>query len=197
MARLDIIADHFLPGRWTVRSDSPTALAATCDALVQSLQVEGEALAAWALHHDEQAGFAEQAYGEERRELGPRAEVRVVELPRPPRHNVVWTDRVHLVATSALPASGSRLLGLYVGSKGRLVLAVHHPSVTANVAARVGAMPGDGARDWDSGEFVSNCRFVVRYSQDEPDAIELRAPQPMAGAAAEALARLAAIVAPW
>lgn len=197
MAQLHVESDPFHAGRWTLRSDHPSVLAAVPDALVQVLELGSDALAAWALHPDEQAGIRDAAYHDELRELGHGAAVEVVELVRPWQQHVVWVDRYHLVVRAAPPAAGSRLLGLYVGSKGRLVLSVHHPSVAGIVQQLVAAMPADGGAAWEAADHVGSARFVLRYSPDEPDAVQLRAPQPMAHGVQEALGRLAGMVAGW
>lgn len=197
MAQLLLEQDSFQPGRWTVRSNSPAALAAVPDALVQVLGLGDEALAAWALHPDEQAGIRDAAYHEELHELGPAASVEVVELVRPWQQNVVWVDRYHLLVTAARPAAGSRLLGLYVGSTGRIVVGVHHPSVAALVQQEFARLPNDHGRDWQSQALVANCRFVLCSTPQQPGTLELRAPQPMAQPVQGALQQLAAMVAAW
>lgn len=197
MAQLIIEQDPFQPGCWTLRSADPRVLAAVPDALVQVLDLAGDALAAWALHPDEQAGLRDAAYHEELRELGPGAVADVVELVRPWQQNVVWVDRYHLVVDAARPAVGSRLLGLYVGSTGRIVIAVHHPSVAAIVQQQVGRLPHDNGRDWDSAPLLGNCRFVVHSTAERPGVLDLRAPQPMAVGVQGALERLVGMVAGW
>lgn len=196
MARIDIQTDTFTPG-WTLSSDSPAALAAIPDALMQVLDLRGDALAAWALHPDEQDLTAETAYREERGELGYGPVVEVRELPRPRRHNVVWIDRYHLLVASAPAGVASRLLGLYVGSRGRLVLALHHPSVSGMVRQLFDAMPDDNAAAWDDVQLVSQSRLVLRYDPATPDAVQLRAPQPMAMPVQQALSRIAQSAAGW
>lgn len=197
MARLDIDADPFIPGRWTLRSDAPAVLAGACDALVQGIGLEAEVLVAWGLHPDEQDGMRDHAYEDERAELGPLPIVQVLELPRPRQQHVVWVDRYHLLAAAAPPQVGSRLLGLYVGSKGRIVLAIHHPSVSAIVQGSFQAMPDSNGRDWDVPALVDQCRVVLRYDASAPNQLDVRAPQPMAHAVQDAFTRLAAIVAGW
>lgn len=197
MAQLHVETDPYQPGRWTLRSGHPSVLAAVPDALVQVLELGGEALAAWALHPDEQAGVRSAAYHDELREVGHGPQVDVVELARPWQHNVVWVDRYHLLVAGAPPQVGSRLLGLYVGSKGRMVLTVHHPSVSGMVHQEFAAMPNENAREWDRMEHVANARFVLRYHPDQPGALQLRAPQPMAMGIQDALGRLAQMVAAW
>mgnify|MGYP001450466077 CR=1 FL=1 len=124
MAQLNVETDPFHAGRWTLRSANPSVLAAIPDALVQVLDLGGEALAAWALHPDEQQGIRDAAYHDELREIGHGPIVEVRELVRPWQPNVVWVDRYHLLVVAAQPTLGSRLLGLYVGSKGRIVVGV-------------------------------------------------------------------------
>ncbi|MCW2925683.1 MAG: hypothetical protein JWM98_3087, partial [Thermoleophilia bacterium] len=103
MAQLLVETDPYRPGRWTLRSDNPSVLAAVPDALVQVLDLGAEAMSGWALHPDEQAGGASAAYGDELREIGHGPLVHVVELARPWQHNVVWVDRYHLVVVAAPP----------------------------------------------------------------------------------------------
>lgn len=197
MAQLLITSDPLIAGRWSLDSSNPTALAATCDALVQSLNVEGEALAGWGLHNDEQTGLREHAYENELQELGPTALAQVVELPRPYQQNVVWVDRFQLVIRSASTATGSRLLGLYIGSKGSLVIAVHHPSVSALVQNDFTNFPNHSGRDWDSAQLINNCRVLISYSAKNPSNLQVRAPQSMAHLVNDSLIRLSQLVANW
>ncbi len=203
MAQLQIETDPLVPGRWTLRSSNGSALAAVPDALVQVLELGGETMAAWALHNDEQQGMREHAYEDERRELGQLAHVEIVELTRPWQPNVVWVDRYHLVVASGQASSASRLLGLYVGSQGDLVMSVHHPSVAAQVHGAMrtlatGADGSGGARPtWDDPTLVSMVRFLLRSHQQEPGVLQVRAPQPMAMAVQEGLTRLSQMVAGW
>ncbi len=197
MAQLLLETDPYQPGRWTLRSDNPSVLAAIPDALVQVLELGGEALAAWALHPDEQAGIRDAAYHDELREIGVGPIVEVRELVRPWQQNVVWVDRYHLLVAAASPTLGSRLLGLYVGSKGRIVLSVYHPSVAGIVHAALDGMPNENAREWDSQNHVANARFVLRYDPDQPGAVQLRCAQPMAMGVQDAVSRLQQMVAGW
>lgn len=202
MAQLLVETDQFLPGRWTIRSDNPSALAAVPDAIVQVLDLGGESLSATACHYDEQNEHAEDAYANERREVGYGPLVEVVNLPRAPQPNVVWIDRQHLVVGSAPPGLGSRLLGLYVGSNGSMTLATCHPSVAAQVTH---FLREDVGRDeaWERQDFVAMCRFVVRYpalsvhGEAPTDLLHVRAPQAMALGVNDALGRLAMTVAGW
>lgn len=197
MAQLLLETDPFQPGRWTLRSDNPSVLAAVPDALVQVLELGADALAAWALHPDEQAGMRDAAYHDELHEIGIGPLVEVVELTRPWQQNVVWVDRYHLLVAAAPASIASRLLGLYVGSKGRMVLAVYHPSVAGIVQTKIASMPNDNARDWDTGDIVANVRFVLRYDPETPGALQLRCAQPMAHGIQDALGRLTMMVASW
>lgn len=197
MAHMLVETDPLVPGRWTLRCNNPSALAATCDALVQVLDLGGEALAGWALHNDEQAGMRDAAYIDELQELGPMAAAQVVELTRPWQPNVVWVDRYHLLIASAAPPMGSRLLGLYVGSPGRIVLSVHQPSMAAQVQAAIAALPESSGRGWDDPAHVALTRFVLRYDPEEPGAVKVRAPQPSALAVQDAITRLTQHVAAW
>jgi hypothetical protein len=197
MAQLLAETDPTQPGRWTLRSDHPSVLAAVPDALVQVLDLGGEVLGAWALHPDEQAGVRNAAYHDELRELGVQSVVEVRELVRPWQQNVVWVDRYHLLVGAAPTTVGSRLLGLYVGSKGRIVLSVFHPSVAAIVQGEYDSMPHETGHDWDRIEHVANARFVLRYDPSQPGALQLRCAQPMAHGIQDALGRLAQTVAGW
>lgn len=197
MAQLLVETDQFQPGRWTLRSNNPSVLAAVPDALVQVLELGGEVLAAWALHPDEQAGLRDAAYHDELRELGIQSVVEVRELVRPWQQNVVWVDRYHLLVAAAPPTVGSRLLGLYVGSKGRIVMSVYHPSVAGIVQAQIAELPNEGDRDWDRMEHVSNVRFAVRYDPSEPGCVQVRCGQPMAAGVQDAISRLSMTVAGW
>ncbi|MCW2961763.1 MAG: hypothetical protein JWM25_1968 [Thermoleophilia bacterium] len=196
MAQLQVTPDLLTPGRWTVRSDHPGALAGVSDAIVQTLNLQNEALAAWALHYDEQDMHSEDAYARERQELGIHAQSLVVALPTPARAHTVYIDRLHLLAQAAPPAAGSRLAGLYVGSAGDLVLAVHHPSVTMQVGGTIAQLPHDRTLR-DGQRLVGDSRFVLVYDREDPTAVQVRAPQPMAMPVQDALGRLAGLVAGW
>ena len=197
MAQLTVESDMFQPGHWTLRSDHPSALAAVPDAVVQTMGLQGEALGAWALHYDEQDLHAEDAYARERQELGMHAQAQVVALPTAARAHVVYIDRLHLVAWAAPAGAGSRLAGLYVGTAGDLVLCVHHPSVTAQVAQELTRLPQGGRELRDGSSLVPNSRFVVSFDREQPDSVRVRAPQPMALAVQDALGRLRDLVAGW
>jgi hypothetical protein len=202
MAQLIVESDQFQPGRWTLRADHPSVLAAVPDAIVQVLDLGGEALTVAACHYDEQNEHAEDAYANERREIPHGPHVEVVALPRAPQPHVVWIDRQHLLVGSAPPALGSRLLGLYVGSNGSMTIAVSHPSVAAQLYH---ALREDLARDeaWQQLDFVSQARFVVRYDalskhgEAPTNVLHVRAPQPMAMQVQDALGRLQQMVAGW
>ena len=207
MAELHIDSDPYVPGQWTLRSSTPAVLAAVPDAIVQVLGFEHDVLAVWALHHDEQTGARDELYREERRELGPTAQPRIVELARPWQARVVWVDRYHLVASGPATAA-SRLLGLYVASNGRLVLAVHDPSVTAMVQQSMHALTSSAQVDhahgistyghtWEDPARIALTRFTLRSDPDRNGTIRLRAPQPMAAGVQDALVRLRQTVAGW
>lgn len=196
MAQLHVQPDLLVPGSWTVQSDHPGALAGISDAIVQTLGLQGEALAVWALHYDEQDQHAENAYARERQELGMHASAQVIVRPTPARSNVVYVDRLHLVGVAAPPSAGSRLAGLYVGTQGDLVMSVHHPSVTHQIGAALMRLPDDA--DARSGHaLVGDSRFVVSIDRRHPTAVQVRAPQPMALSVQDALSRLATLVAAW
>jgi hypothetical protein len=202
MAQLIIEGDPYQPGRWTLRSDNPSVLAAVPDALVQVLELGADTLSMSAVHYDEQREFAEHAYADERREVGYGPQVEVVSLPRAPRPGVVWIDRLHLLVGSASPQVASRLLGLYVGSNGSMTLCVSHPSVAAQVVATL--REDLGINDtWEHPDFDALNRFVVRYSAlskhgDRPgNTLAVRAPQPTALAVQGALGQLQQMVAGW
>ena len=197
MAQLLVDNDIYQAGRWTLRSDNPSVLAAIPDALVQVLELSGEALCAWALHPDEQQGIRDAAYHDELREIGIGPLIEVRELVRPWQPNVVWVDRYHLLVASAQPTLGSRLLGLYVGSKGRIVLSVYHPSVAGLISGELDGMPNENGREWDRPQHVDNARFVLRYDPDQHNAVQLRCAQSMAHGVQDAITRLQQMVASW
>lgn len=204
MAGFVIQPDVLLPGSWIVQSDHPGALAAVCDAVVQTLALEGEALGLWALHYDEQDLHAEHAYARERSELGLHAQSQVVVLPTPYRGHTIFLNRLQLVAVAAPPAAGSRIAGLYVGSQGRdprsggdLLLSVHHPSVSHQVGAALARIPHGGPALQDGHELVADSRFVLHYDRQDDTVVRVRAPQAMALPVQESLMRLATLVATW
>ncbi len=206
MAQLVIDADQFRPGRWTITSDHAGALAAVPDAIVQVTDGGADVLSARAVHYDEQRDHAEDAYSNERRELGIGPLVDVIALPRAPEPNKVWIDRQHLLVGAASPRLATRLLGLYAGSNGTITLAVSDPSVAAQVHATLRAQveaPVDTVAGWDSDQFISLTRFVVRYDalslhgEARTDQVHVRAPQPMALTVQGALAQLQQLVAGW
>jgi len=197
MAQLQLETDLYQPGRWIIRSDNLSVIAAVPDAVSQVLDLSGEALAAWALHPDEQAGMRDAAYHDELREVGVGPLVEVRELVRPWQPNVVWVDRYHLLVAAAPTTIGSRLLGLYAGSKGRIVIAVYHPSVAGVIQQVITEMPNGNAADWNRDDVVAQCRFILRYDPETPNAIQLRAPQPMAMGVQDSLTRLTQMVAGW
>jgi hypothetical protein len=204
MAQLQIEPDLLAPGRWTVRSDHPSALAAVSDAIVQSLGLQEDALGVWALHYDEQDLHAEDAYARERGELGFQANSQVVVLPTPHAHNVVYLDRLHLVAVSGSPAAGSRVAGLYVDTVrrdqqrggGDVLLVVHEPAATPQIAAQLGQLPHDRSLR-EGHQLVANSRFVLRVDREQPLTVRVAAPQPLALPVQDALGRLRDLVAGW
>lgn len=206
MAQLHVESDPFLPGRWSIRSDHPGALAAIPDAIVQVLGLDSDVLSAWAVHYDEQTEYAENAYANERREIGHGPHAEVIALPRAAQPHVVWIDRQHLLVGAAPAQLATRLLGLYVGSNGTITLAISDPSVAASVHASLREMVGGGrAMDeaWTSDQFVSLNRVVIRYDalslhgEAPTNVVKVRAPQPMALAVQDAIGRLTQTVAPW
>lgn len=206
MAHLVIESDPLAPGRWTVQSSHPGALAAVPDAIVQVTDGGADVLSARAVHYDEQGEFAENAYANERRELGHGPVAEVISLPRAPEPNKVWIDRQHLLVGAAPPKLATRLLGLYVGSNGSITLAVSDPSVAAQVHATLRAQveaPPDAVASWDADVFVSLNRFVVRYGalslhgEKRTDVLQVRAPQQMAMNVQNALLQLQQLVAGW
>ncbi|MCB0879799.1 MAG: hypothetical protein KDC46_12575 [Thermoleophilia bacterium] len=206
MAQLVVQSDPLVPGRWTVQSEHPGALAAVPDAIVQVTDGGADVLSARAVHYDEQNEYAENAYANERRELGHGPVAEVVALPRAPEPNKVWIDRQHLVVGAAPPRLATRLLGLYVGSNGSITLAVSDPSVAAQVHATLRAQieaPPDTIATWDSEIFVSLNRFVVRYDalslhgEKRTDVVQVRASQQMALTVQNALLQLQQLVAGW
>lgn len=198
MARLEVIADAAsVVGGLVVRSEHPAALAAVPDALVQVLGLEQDVGSCWALHPSEQDGLRTAAYGEDRAELGMGAHVDVLELTRPRQRNVVWIDRYHLVGSFQPVAVASRLLGLYAGGPGSLLLYVHHPTVTATFQHVVGQAPYDGGATWDAATIVEQSRFAVRYDGRFPQQLRLTCNSTLRSHVAQALHALAGTVAPW
>lgn len=206
MAQLVLDSDPLSPGRWTVQSSHPGALAGVPDAIVQVTNGGADVLSARSVHYDEQGEYAENAYSNERRELGHGPVAEVIALPRAPDPHTVWIDRQHLVVGAAPPQLATRLLGLYVGSNGSITLAVSDPSVAAQVHATLRAQveaPADTVASWDSDSFVSLNRFVVRYDalslhgEKRTDVLHVRAPQQMAMQVQNALLQLQQLVAGW
>lgn len=173
MANLQWTPDFHHPGVSVVTSDSPAVLAAVPQTLNRAMCQPGDAMAVWALHPHEQDSVADVAYSSERSELGLNAQVRVMELARPRQQNVVWIDRYHLLANSANPEVAHRLLGLYVGSPGEIAIYVHHPSVTAQLAASLEAFPNAGGRDWCNHLLISQCRWAAHYAKQSPGAVSV------------------------
>ena len=206
MAQLVVESDQFQPGRWTITCAHPGALAAVPEAIVQVTNGGADVLSARAVHYDEQGDHAEDAYANERRELGIGPLVDVLALPRAPQPNKVWIDRQHLLVGAASPQLATRLLGLYTGSNGPITLAVSDPSVAAQLHATLRAQveaPAGTVATWDSEPFVAMTRFVVRYDalslhgEARTDQLQVRAPQPMALAVQGALGQLQQVVATW
>lgn len=196
MAELNWEQSYSIPGHWTLRSNHPAALAAVPDALVQYGGLAADRLSCWALHPNEQTGGRFDAYLEERQELGPGAVVDVAETLRPRQQNVVWVDRHHLLATAAPAQAASRLLGLYVASKGSLVVYVHDPATSAPLATFLNSIPISGGNNWSDAHLVSNCRFVVQYKGPTLQ-LQLVASPTFALTAGQALNQLRDVVAPW
>ncbi len=206
MAQLTVESDPFLPGRWTLRRDHPGALAAVPDAIVQVLGLDGDVLSAWAVHYDEQNEYAENAYANERREIGYGPQVEVISLPRTPQPHVVWIDRQHIVVGAAPPPLATRLLGLYVGSNGTITLALSDPSVAGQVHASLRGMvdaPKAAGDVWSTDQFVGLNRVVIRYDalslhgEAPTNVLHVRAPQATALAIQGALGQLQGMVAGW
>ncbi|MBC7460492.1 MAG: hypothetical protein H7287_03950, partial [Thermoleophilia bacterium] len=179
MAHLAIEADLLMPGSWVIRSDHPAALAGVSDAIVQTLGLQGEALGTWCVHYDEQDHHAEDAYVRERQELGMHAQAQIVVRPTAlAQRNVVYLDRLHLVAIAGPPTAGSRLAGMYVGSGGRdprsggdLVISVHHPSVAHQVWSALMRNPEGGDALRTGHELVADSRFVLSVDRREPTSV--------------------------
>ena len=207
MAELQVAprATSLLSG-WTIASSNASALAAVPDAIVQRLGVTHDTLTLWAQHYSEQSGLRDDAYAEERAELGIGARYEIVELARPHRPNVVWLDRFHLVATSAAASTASRIAGLYTGnehagqhggSATRLTMWLHDPSVTSMVAAHAAAQPAIEGASWDDDTIAMSCRCCLLIDARRPNNVELRCPPIFASAIGEALMQLTQLVAHW
>lgn len=197
MASLEITPELTQPGRWHVASDTPAAVAAVPDAVVQVLGFTTDVSACWALHASEQDGARDQAYVHERQELGPAATVEVLELLRPRQPNVVWVDRFHLLALGAPAAAASRLLGLYVDGEGQLVTYLYQPVSTPAVSEFISQAPHSGGSGWDDPSLVAQCRLVVRADKGRPNQVTLLTPHVLAQQVGQALQQLAAHVAHW
>ena len=199
MAQLSVQPDPLVPGRWTLRSTSPAALAAVPDVLVRSLGLEHDTLGAWALHPDEQDGMRDAAYRDELGMLGQLAHARVHELPRPWQQNVVWVDRYHLLVHAADARLAGKLLGWYVGSKGELLLAVFDPSVAAMVQHSIDQIPDThpSQRDQLVQQLLQHSRFLAWFRPEEQGELILRTPTPMAQRVHDALAEVHTIIQPW
>lgn len=187
----------FDPGRFQVRSTSASALAAVPDALVQVLGLAGDMITMWGLHPTEQVATRDLAYENERSELGVGAVAEVVEVLRPRRQNVVWIDRLHLVASGAPAAAASRLLGLYVGSEGSLLLYVHHPASAYPLTERVRTVPHSGSQGWDDPAVVSQARFAVHFDGASPAELGLASAPAFAQRVPGVLDELARMTAGW
>jgi len=178
-------------------SPSLAALAAVPDGLAQLLGYAGDTATCWAWHYSEQDVPAARAYERERGELGPYGVAQILELPRPRQDHVIWTDRHHLLARSPAAGTLTRLLGLYVGDKGRFVGAVHDVSVSQPVGERMAGLAQNAGADWDEHILVDQCRFVVRYDHSAPDRIAVTCPALFRPQTQAAFPRLAEAVAGW
>lgn len=168
MARLTVQPDPVRAGRIVVSADHPAALAAVADALLASGAFDGVVMAAWGLHPTEQDELRSHAYADDRAELGADAQLEVVELPRPREARVVWIDRYHLVVHAARAAVATRVLGLYVGSRGELVISLHHPSVAGFVMSAVVDIPVRGRDAWDRPELLGYASALLHYDPRRP-----------------------------
>lgn len=185
------------PGRFDLRSNHPGVLAAVPDAFVQVLGLAGDVLTLWATHPSEQVATRDTAYADERQELGHTGRIEVVETLRPRQHNVVWIDRFHLLATAAPATVASRVLGLYVGSGGSMLLYVHHPASTFQLEQVVAQVPHSGRGQWDSPGIVSLARIALYYDGNQPNSLQLACAPSLAGAAPSTLDQLARHTAGW
>jgi hypothetical protein len=197
MAQLTYTQDYTQQSTWLVRSDHPGALAAVPDAIVQTLGLGNDHLTCWALHPTEQDGYRHDAYLDERGELGLGAAVDVVEVLRPRQQNVVWVDRYHLIATNAPAATATRVLGLYTGGKGSVLLYVHDPSVGGTFAQYVTNVPHAGHIGWNAPHMAAQSRFGVYATDRAPMQIELVCAPAFAPQVQQALQQLAALTASW
>jgi hypothetical protein len=181
---------------WSITSESPAALAAIPDSIVQLQGLAADSMTVWATHPSEQDGLRSSAYTTEISELGPECRVDVVELVRPRQERVVWIDRYQLVAGGSRAERASRIAGLYAGSAGTCAIWVHHPSVSAGIeshAAGVARTVGDG---WADEQITLQCRFVALVSGSR-STVEVRCPPASAPAVLQALDQLGRVVAHW
>lgn len=201
MAQLEVTqVPSLVVAHWRVASASPSALAAVPDAIVQHMSLTDDAFSAWSWHYDEQGGLASTAYLEERRELGPTAQVEVVELPLPHRPNVVHVERFHLLSSGAHASTAHRLAGLYVQARGRMVGAVHDRAATPQVTQLLRQIPTTGPADQLVENIAQASRFTFTLLEDDrhgQSAMAVRCPAVHAAAALSAIDSLRHFLAGW
>lgn len=197
VAQLTIVAeDAGLVAGLVVSSDNPTATAAAIDHLLHRLAMPSDVVTMWALHPSEQDGLRDQAYLNERRELGSSAMIHVEEIARPRQRGVVWIDRFHLIARTSTPRVTVRMCGLYLDGRGRIVCMVHDPVVSDQMMRHAHAIATGTNQDWGAPEVTMAARCTIRAG-DAPGSIHLRIPPLFVTAARDALADAARHVETW
>lgn len=180
-----------------IEASHPAAAAVVVDTLVTAIAQPSDGVTGWALHPYEQDGMADQAYANERRELGDDAMVYVEELTRPRQHGVVWVDRYHLIASGCSARTAHRLCGLYVaGDGGQCVCLIHDPSVSHVMHEHVRAIAHGTTTSWDDQTIAMSCRLALRVGT-HPNTVQLRLPPMLLGAAHAAIDQARSHVASW
>ena len=196
MADLDIASeDGGLVAGLVVSSSMPGAVAAAVDLVVQRLGLPHDVMTLWALHPSEQDGRLDDAYRNERAELGAAAHIHIEELARPRETGVVWIDRYHLIAR-ALPAHTVRMCGLYLDGKGRIVCIVHDPVVGNQMLNHAHGLAHGSDHAWESYEVTMAARCTIRVG-DRPGVARLRIPPQFIDATRTALDEAARHVSSW
>lgn len=195
MADLLISSDLWTPGVWQLECADPRVLAAVCDAVIDHAHLGDVRIGMWGRHYDEQSESIEDAYAHERSIAGGHARVEVIALAREPRPHHVWIDRLQLAIDGALPGAATQLLGLYVGSRGSLVMSIHAAHV--QVFEQLHVIAAANGAGWDDGTLGAQSLVLVAYDETRPATLVVRTGAAMAQAVNEALMRLQQHVRPW
>ena len=186
--------DMLRPGHMVIHHPSPSVLAAVPDAIAQAVAPAGTTCSVWAVHHAEQAASTRDAYAHERAELGLGAHIEVVELVRPRQNNVIWTDRLHLLATHAPASAAARILGLYVDSAGDAVTVLHHPATSAAVVTALQSLPNDPQRSWRQTGLTDAALFIAQVDRRRPGSLDAYVSPPLLQNTIAALHELGAML---